>query len=1054
MATPTQAVDQLLATKFFVPVASQPLVARTRLTALLNEGLHRRLTLVCAPTGFGKSTLLAEWVRSLPPPPDGPFVAWVSLDEDDDNPARFGDYIISALDRSFPGVGSRALQYLHAPEGRNTRTGLIALINGLAGSGAEHLLVLDDYHYATDPEIHSALAYVLDHLPPNVHIVISTRSEPPPSLPLSRWRARGELVEVHTDDLRTTVDEGIRFLRYTAGVELPDAESQELIQRTEGWLVGLQLLALSVRGSSEPVSVLEELSGTQEYIVDYLTEEVLRRQPQEVQTFLLSTSILNELNASLCDAVMGYEQSEGHEDDSSPSAHRMGQRGAGEGREFASSSEAGSGSRKWEDSQAILRYLERSNLFLVRLDAQRQWYRYHHLFAEALRYQLEHRNAGSDEPGTASAAPIPLLYRRASTWYAARGRNREAVDYALLASDWGLAVDLIQAQLGEITMRMPAEMPTLRRWFARLPEAVLHAQPRLCIAYVNALFWTGQTWQAFPWLDAAETALRKPPGGDMPAGTEPELGDEPRSGYPEPERERMLGDAIAKRAFTFAAFEEDAERALALCDEACSHLAGEDHNELSIVAWARELAHISLGRATDARANALGKAGHRRSAGFIYLYIAALADVAALFQVEGKLHAAEQTFAQAIALGNPEDRPAYSSAAFAYIFEAELLREWNRLDEALVAASKGLQIAGDMWAPVLRRSGTYEVLVRLHLSRGELDEALHALEGANLTPELAREEGDPQPVTGMQPAGTAHDPTGPRGAQGEGLQERYMHPWCADAERVRLWLARGEVDRAVRWAEQLVRQRQVDLSAYGRPYPAQYRRDCEDVARARVALGLSRLDEALEMLEPVAVRAEEGGRRSHLIEIKLLQALAHSMRSQKGEKGEEEKALTLLEEAVRLGEAEGFIRSFVDEGPRLAALLSRLRARERHSQVSTPGAGTMEYLDVLLAAFEGDGPASLTSKSKRTPVAVKLRGPGAGGAGIADRVLVEPLSERELEVLGLLAEGASNSEIAEQLVLAINTVKRHVSNIFEKLGTSSRTQTIAQARALGLLVDE
>lgn len=342
--------EQLLATKFFVPSSFHPLIARPQLTTLLKEGLRRKLTLISAPAGFGKTTLVAAWAQSLPQefPEAPPRVAWVSLDEGDDDPVLFWSYVLTALDRQQPGLCYPLLEYLQAQPAANPplRYVLQALINTLASRAEEFLLVLDDYHAISRPEIHSSLTYLVEHLPPHLHLVLATRADPP--LPLAMLRARGHVLEVRTNQLRCTREEVTAFFEEVMGVQLPAAIIGEVTVRMEGWLVGLQLLGLSLQELTDLGDLLQEVSGSQHYIMEYLLEEVLRRQPSEVQTFLLRTSILEQLSASLCDAVLDRT-----------------------------------------DSQRVLQELERANVFVTPLDRQKRWYRYHALFAQALRLRLE-----------------------------------------------------------------------------------------------------------------------------------------------------------------------------------------------------------------------------------------------------------------------------------------------------------------------------------------------------------------------------------------------------------------------------------------------------------------------------------------------------------------------------------------------------------------------------------------------------------------------------------------------------------------------------------------
>ena len=467
----------LLATKFFIPHPSHRLVDRPRLFAQLNQGMQAKLTLVCAPAGYGKSTLLSEWIsqrfKAAPFPsendvqPDQPQVCWLGLDAADNDPVRFLSYLLAALERILPGVSAEASAMLDAIPVPPLQSILTVFINHIQEFATAILVVLDDYHFISNRTIHEGMLFLLDHLPPNVHLVIATRSDPP--IPLARLRARRQLTEIRADDLRFSYEEVDDLFNQLMGLGLSPQEMARLGERTEGWIAGLQMAALALNSispakQSDASLFIKNFSGSNRYILDYLMEEVLSHQPQDIQDFLLQTSILENLNGSLCDAVIGIRS----------------RKLAGEGR----------------TSQEILEYLERENLFLVSLDSDRLWYRYHHLFTDLLRARLEQH----DPQG------VPALHLRASEWYEQNQRLSEAVDYALNARDYDRACRLIGV-VAEQRMLAQNGMPLLLGWIQRLPPEITLTQPWLNIAQAWSAMFLNEVEKIEPLLAAAEQAI-------------------------------------------------------------------------------------------------------------------------------------------------------------------------------------------------------------------------------------------------------------------------------------------------------------------------------------------------------------------------------------------------------------------------------------------------------------------------------------------------------------------------------------------------------------------
>jgi LuxR family maltose regulon positive regulatory protein len=445
---------QLLATKLHAPPEPPHLVPRQRLLAQMDEGLSRRLTLVSAPAGFGKTSLLGEWRvssqgRQLP-------LTWLSLDESDSDPVRFLTYLVAALQQIDPAIGHATQAMLHSPQPPPPEAPLTALINDMANVAPPFVLVLDDYHVIDSPAVHEHMAFLLDHQPPQLHVIILTREDPP--LPLSRLRARGQVAEIRQADLQFTLDETADFLRQAARLELDQSAVAALHQRTEGWIAGLQLLALSLRGHADSRQLIQAFTGSDRYILDYLVDEVFQRQPPDVQDFLLKTSILDRFSAPLCDVVTD--------------------RG---------------------DSHTMLPSLEHANLFIVALDPAREWFRYHLLFADLLRHRLR-----LERPRTELE-----LHQRASQWYADHGFRAEAIQHALAAAAWERAAELMSIAYGDLLKG--GETVTLLSWYGALPQDFVQARSVLCLEYSWPLIFAAQLDKAEFYLGKAEQSAQDDP---------------------------------------------------------------------------------------------------------------------------------------------------------------------------------------------------------------------------------------------------------------------------------------------------------------------------------------------------------------------------------------------------------------------------------------------------------------------------------------------------------------------------------------------------------------
>jgi LuxR family transcriptional regulator, maltose regulon positive regulatory protein len=919
--TPVRAVtperNRLLATKLHVPRPRSGFLARPRLLVRLTEGTAGVLTLVCAPAGFGKTSLLGDWARRSRQP-----VAWLSLDGGDNDPARFWRYVAATLDELRPGVHQRVDALFQGGQ-PPLEAVLTVLINQLVEEPDQVVLVLDDYQLVEAPPVHDSLAALLERLPSQLRLVLASRADPP--LPLARLRAGGQLVELREADLRFSSEEAAALLRMAVGGELPEAAVAALGDRTEGWAAGLQLAALALQGHADISAFVEEFSGSHRYVLDYLTAEVLDRQPEPLRAFLLETSLLARLSGPLCAAVTGRT-----------------------------------------DGQELLEQAERANLFLHPLDEVRGWWRYHHLFADLLQARLQR-----EQPDR-----VEELHRAAAAWHEAQGLADEAIGHALAAGDATWAARLIERQVDACLLRW--EGVTLQRWLAALPDELVSSRPRLSLAQARLALIGGRLEAVEGPLDAAEQALAV--AADEPY--EPSVG----------RAASMMANlpaSIALQRADLAQLRGDADQTMASARRALAALAEGEWMLESLARWHLAVAEWLAGRLAEAEAALASSIAGWRAASHRAPAAAALGyHYLGLVQRDrGRLEAALATYREALAVAADPDGPAPQVAGVAEVGMAGVLYERGELDAALAHASEGVTLCRQLVYTSPLASGLV-TLAWIRQARGDRAGALAAI-------------GEAERV-GVSPAVV-------------GL----LNP-VAPVERARLALAQGDVDTAAGW----VRAR--GLTAEDEPgYP----REREYLVLVRVLVARQAPGQALGLLGRLHARAAAQGRTRSVIEVRALQALARAAG------GDQAGALTALADALALAAPEGYLHVFADEGPPMAALLRELVGR-RQERPAAADAVPRDYLARLVEAFEQAG----------LPVRLPVRRGGVVVAG-----LVEPLSARELEVLQLLATGAPNRAIAKQLVVTLDTVKRHVSNLFSKLEVANRTQAVARARELGLL---
>jgi LuxR family maltose regulon positive regulatory protein len=907
----TGSITTILATKLYIPPPRPKLVHRTRLIQQLNEGLHSKLTLISAPAGFGKTTLISEWVAD-----SERRTAWLSLDEGDNDPTRFLTYFVASMQGIAANIGDGALGLLQSPQPPSTESILTVLLNEIATVPEKFTLVLDDYHVIDAKAVENALTFLLEHLPPQMHLVITTRKDP--NLPLPRLRVRGQLTELRAIDLRFTPSEAAGFLNQVMDLNLQEEDIDTLETRTEGWIAGLQLAALSMQGREDISGFIQAFAGHDRYIVDYLVEEVLQSQPESVRNFLLQTSILYRLSGPLCDAVTGQE-----------------------------------------DGKRMLEALERGNLFVVPLDDKRQWFRYHHLFADVL-----HAHSMEEQPDQ-----IPTLHSKASKWYEHNDLPADAIRHALAAEDFERAAALVEQAWP--AMESSFQDATWLGWVKALPDELVRSRPVLLVDSAWALLNDGKLEDGEVLLRAAERCLVT--SKDMSIQSKL-LSD--KIVVIDKEQFRFLPASIAIARTYIAQARGDVAANVKQARRALDLLPEEDHLRRGVVTALLGLAYWAEGNLETAHQTLADAMANMRKGGNLLFSLSGAYGLAEIRVAQGRLRDAENTYKQALQFATKQGGLLLMVTANLYMGLSEIHREQGDLAVAEQHLLRSKEVS--------KQGTTPDWPYRWCLAHARIKEIQGDLDGTLDMLQKAERLYYRNPVPDMRPVA---------------------------ALKTRVWVKQSRLTEALSWVRDQGLSVDDDLS---------FLREFEHLTLARVLIAEYKIDqaehsilEAMGLLEHLLRAAEDGGRMGSLIEILVLQALAHEAQ------GNNSKALVQLERALILAEPEGYVRIFVDEGPPIAELLEKIL------DIKAPVPRT--YVKKLLSAF------------KLNKLVLENNG------------LLEHLSERELEVLRHIAAGLANKKIMEELFLSLSTVKTHIRNIYSKLNVHSRTEAIIKAKELNLL---